>query len=208
MPRRVVPMRVISFEDSRNASSSRCSGRISVVFSAIRRLSGVTVTFCALSRSISSRSACRSSTTPLPMIDSLPGRNTPDGSNESLYVIPSITSVWPALWPPWNRTTMSACSDSQSTILPLPSSPHWEPTTTTFAMRNFPHQADGCSYGLDTGRSLGPGYWMTPREARQSNNPPATWCDAKPLQLHGICADLRLYDSWRPWRRNFRSATV
>ena len=49
--------------------------------------------------------------------------------------MPSITRVWPALWPPWKRTTMSACSDSQSTILPLPSSPHWEPTTTTFAMR-------------------------------------------------------------------------
>src|SRR3984893_9628770 len=30
---------------------------------------------------------------------------------------------------------MSACSESQSTIFPLPSSPHWEPTTTTFAMR-------------------------------------------------------------------------
>src|SRR5215467_2317884 len=29
---------------------------------------------------------------------------------------------------------MSACSESQSTILPLPSSPHWEPTTTTLAM--------------------------------------------------------------------------
>ena len=48
---------------------------------------------------------------------------------------PSMTSVWPALWPPWKRTTTSACSDSQSTILPLPSSPHWDPTTTTFAMR-------------------------------------------------------------------------
>src|SRR5215467_1555792 len=48
--------------------------------------------------------------------------------------MPSITSVWPALWPPWKRTTMSACSESQSTILPLPSSPHCEPTTTTFAM--------------------------------------------------------------------------
>ena len=32
---------------------------------------------------------------------------------------------------------MSACSESQSTILPLPSSPHWAPTTTTFAMRAF-----------------------------------------------------------------------
>src|SRR5689334_5309640 len=45
-----------------------------------------------------------------------------------------MTSVWPALWPPWKRTTMSACSESQSTILPLPSSPHWAPTTTTLAM--------------------------------------------------------------------------
>src|SRR3954469_20351686 len=45
-----------------------------------------------------------------------------------------MTRVWPALWPPWNRTTTSACSDSQSTILPLPSSPHWAPTTTTFAI--------------------------------------------------------------------------
>src|SRR5690606_5144703 len=45
-----------------------------------------------------------------------------------------MTSVWPALCPPWKRTTMSARSDSQSTILPLPSSPHWAPTTTTFAI--------------------------------------------------------------------------
>src|SRR6187397_832085 len=46
-----------------------------------------------------------------------------------------MTKVWPALWPPWKRTTMSACSDNQSTILPLPSSPHWDPTTTTLAIR-------------------------------------------------------------------------
>src|SRR6516162_325185 len=45
-----------------------------------------------------------------------------------------MTSVWPALWPPWKRTTTSARSQSQSTILPLPSSPHWEPTTATLAM--------------------------------------------------------------------------
>src|ERR1700758_4970334 len=50
-----------------------------------------------------------------------------------------MTSVWPALWPPWKRTTMSACSDNQSTILPFPSSPHWAPTTTTLAIRSgFP----------------------------------------------------------------------
>src|SRR5215510_7981703 len=48
-----------------------------------------------------------------------------------------MTSVWPALWPPWKRTTTSARSDSQSTILPLPSSPHCEPMTATFAMLKF-----------------------------------------------------------------------
>src|SRR5262245_29940057 len=45
-----------------------------------------------------------------------------------------MTKVWPALWPPWKRTTTSARSDSQSTILPLPSSPHCEPMTATFAI--------------------------------------------------------------------------
>src|SRR5262249_61244473 len=45
-----------------------------------------------------------------------------------------MTSVCPALWPPWKRTTTSARSQSQSTILPLPSSPHWEPTTATLPM--------------------------------------------------------------------------
>src|SRR5262249_39732622 len=39
---------------------------------------------------------------------------------------------------PWKRTTMSACSESQSTIFPLPSSPHWEPTTATFAIQTSP----------------------------------------------------------------------
>src|SRR5689334_2494375 len=43
---------------------------------------------------------------------------------------PSRTIVWPALLPPWKRTTMSAFSASRSTILPLPSSPHWAPTMT------------------------------------------------------------------------------
>src|ERR1700761_8018891 len=42
--------------------------------------------------------------------------------------------VWPALLPPWKRTTMSARLDSQSTILPLPSSPHWAPITVTLAI--------------------------------------------------------------------------
>ena len=66
------------------ASSSWCSGRISVAFSAMRRFCGVTLTPCPSSRSISSSSARGSSTTPLPITDSLPGRTTPDGSSDSL----------------------------------------------------------------------------------------------------------------------------
>src|SRR6185312_9622636 len=44
--------------------------------------------------------------------------------------------VWPALLPPWKRTTMSARFDSQSMILPLPSSPHWAPITVTLDMKD------------------------------------------------------------------------
>src|SRR4051812_49924552 len=55
----------------------------------------------------------------------------PLGIRCSAVFTPLITSVWPALWPPWNRTTPCAISVSQSTSLPLPSSPHWVPTTTT-----------------------------------------------------------------------------
>jgi hypothetical protein len=47
-------------------------------------LSRVTVTPWDLSRAISSSSACGSSTTPLPITESLLGRTTPDGNNESL----------------------------------------------------------------------------------------------------------------------------
>jgi adenylosuccinate synthase len=45
---------------------------------------GVAVTPCSFSRSISASSACGSSTTPLPMTDSLPLRTTPEGNSESL----------------------------------------------------------------------------------------------------------------------------
>src|SRR5688500_8910482 len=55
----------------------------------------------------------------------------PEGMRCSTVFLPAMTSVWPALWPPWKRTTPWARSVSQSTILPLPSSPHWVPMTTT-----------------------------------------------------------------------------
>src|SRR4051794_31764125 len=53
----------------------------------------------------------------------------PDGIRWNLNSSPSRTIVWPALFPPWNRTTISARSASRSVTLPLPSSPHWAPTT-------------------------------------------------------------------------------
>ena len=131
MPRPVVPSLAPPRASSRAWSSSRWIGRIRQTFSAIVSASGLTPTPFATMVSISSSSAQGSTTTPLPITESLPPRTTPDGSRLSLYSTPSTTSVWPALWPPWKRTTTSARLESQSTILPLPSSPHWEPTTAT-----------------------------------------------------------------------------
>src|SRR3990167_3083929 len=56
----------------------------------------------------------------------------PLGIRCKAVLTPLMTKVWPALWPPWKRTTPCALSVSQSPSLPLPSSPHWVPTTTTF----------------------------------------------------------------------------
>ena len=83
MPRPVVPIAPLPDAFSRATSSSWCSGRISVTFSAMRRLSGVTVTPCSFSRPISATSAFGSSTTPLPITESLL-RTTPEGSSDSL----------------------------------------------------------------------------------------------------------------------------
>src|SRR5919107_6272319 len=84
----------------------------------------------ARSPSISSQSTFGSTTTPLPITHSLPGYRMPDGIRWNLNVSPLRTIVWPALLPPWKRTTASACSASRSVIFPLPSSPHWAPTIT------------------------------------------------------------------------------
>src|SRR3954451_7788394 len=54
----------------------------------------------------------------------------PDGMRWNLNTSPARTIVWPALLPPWKRTTASACSASRSVIFPFPSSPHWAPTMT------------------------------------------------------------------------------
>src|SRR6266536_2409034 len=41
-----------------------------------------------------------------------------------------MTTVCPALLPPWYLTTKSTLSPSRSVALPLPSSPHWAPAST------------------------------------------------------------------------------
>src|SRR5580700_9042593 len=55
----------------------------------------------------------------------------PDGMSDRMVLVPSITSVWPALCPPWKRATAATRSVSRSTTLPLPSSPHCVPMMTT-----------------------------------------------------------------------------
>ena len=87
------------------------------------------------SSSSSSVSTFGSITTPLPITHSLPGCRIPDGIRCSFQVWPSRTIVWPALLPPWKRTTASARSASRSVIFPLPSSPHWAPTITIPGIR-------------------------------------------------------------------------
>ena len=88
------------------------------------------------SPSISSVSTRGSMTTPLPMMQALPGYRIPLGIRWKAHFSPSRTMVWPALLPPWKRTTMSAFSARRSTTLPLPSSPHWAPTMTIPGMRS------------------------------------------------------------------------
>src|SRR4030095_6474159 len=75
-----------------------------------------------------------STTTPQPITQRQPGRRMPDGSDwNTKRSLPTMT-VWPALLPPWYRTTTSTCEASTSTSLPLASSPHCAPTTTMLGM--------------------------------------------------------------------------
>ncbi len=131
MPRPVVPIFASPIAPSRAWSSATWYGRTSGQAGEILRR-GRTDTPALSSSPISCSSADGDTTTPLPMYTDTPGRRMPDGISRSTVFRPPMTSVCPALWPPWKRTTPCACSVSQSTTLPLPSSPHWVPMTTTF----------------------------------------------------------------------------
>src|SRR3954447_9419114 len=58
----------------------------------------------------------------------------PLGTSRSTVFTPPTTNVWPALAPPWKRTTTSAHEVKRSTTFPFPSSPHCAPTITTLDM--------------------------------------------------------------------------
>src|SRR5665811_2289955 len=62
----------------------------------------------------------------------------PEGMIWNLYSPCSLTMVWPALLPPWNRTTIWLFSARLSIMRPLPSSPPWVPTTTVAGMSLMP----------------------------------------------------------------------
>src|SRR6185369_3251428 len=96
-----------------------------------------TSTPVASSSPISCCSAAGDSTTPLPIRQSTPSRRMPDGIRCSTVFLPPMTSVCPALWPPWKRATAPTRSVSRSTILPLPSSPHCAPRITTDLPMSF-----------------------------------------------------------------------
>ncbi len=58
----------------------------------------------SLSPRISFSRTAASTTTPLPMTGVTPGVRMPDGSRCSANFSPSMTMVWPALFPPWYLT--------------------------------------------------------------------------------------------------------
>ena len=70
------------------------------------------------------------------MTEVQPAVRMPLGSRWVANFSPLTTMVWPALCPPLVRTQKSMASSvvSRSVALPLPSSPHWAPSTTIAGM--------------------------------------------------------------------------
>ena len=97
IPRLVVPIFPLPAASSLISSISLWKGRIRLADSEIIKLSTSTTTPLDLISSISSNKAHGSITTPLPIMEILFFLTIPEGNNLNLYVIPSITNVWPAL---------------------------------------------------------------------------------------------------------------
>src|SRR5262249_30976874 len=82
-------------------------------------------------------------TTPGPSMQMRPGCSTPAGTRFRTVFSPFTTSVWPALLPPWKRTTKSASAARRSTTFPFPSSPHCVPMMTVAGIRSEPEDLRG-----------------------------------------------------------------
>src|SRR5215472_9207306 len=165
MPRPVVPMAFAPRARSRAWSSMTCEGRIRGQSGEIRSRSN-TGTPRSISIPLSVSSASSESTTPLPMKQRTCSRRMPAGMSERIVLRPPITRVWPALWPPWKRATAAARSVRRSTTLPLPSSPHWVPMTTT----NLPMPAYRAMKRMITPMSMEPRPAMRNSRSRTSTS--------------------------------------
>ena len=99
MPRRVVPMDSLPRRISLWVSISTWYGMIRCAAPEMRRL---LVSTPRSSNWSSSRTSTKgSTTTPLPMMQSVSGYRMPLGMRCSAYVWSPATMVWPALLPPW-----------------------------------------------------------------------------------------------------------
>ena len=129
----------------------RISGQLGETRSRANTSTPVSISVCA-----SRNNASSDSTTPLPMRHCTFLCRIPEGMSDSTVFLPPMTSVWPALWPPWKRATAAARSVSRSTTLPLPSSPHWVP----MMMTNLPMIARDCPAPPERGE-----YWIAEEES-------------------------------------------
>ena len=97
MPLLVVPILEFPAASSLISSISLWNGSINVAVSEIIKFFSLIITPLDLISSISSKRAHGSITTPLPITEILSFLTIPEGRSLSLYVIPSITNVCPAL---------------------------------------------------------------------------------------------------------------
>ena len=108
MPRPVVPIFAAPIACSRATSMALCQGMMTWASSETTSWPSSWKAPFAFSRSISMTSTAGSTTTPFPMTHALPGWRMPAGMRWRTVFSPPTTSVWPALFPPWKRTTTSA----------------------------------------------------------------------------------------------------
>ncbi len=198
-------------------SSSRCSGRMSVAFSAMRRFLAVTATPCASMRAISSISAHGSTNDAVADHRQLARTHDARRQQRELERLVADDERMAGVVTALKRTTTSARWESQSTILPLPSSPHWAPTN--HYVRHVPFL-----------RGVGPGSMSTagapysrpqrPRTAPKDLSPPlllrAAVVEMACARAEGRSGGLRnppltricqhgLLSQARGWRRGARS---